>query len=66
MFLTINYPKIRHIDSKISILKFNINPIYLGLSEIYYHQSRLNFKVNTSKFIICDNINENGIRVSSR
>lgn len=66
MFLTVNYPKIRHIDSKISILKFNINPIYLELSEKFYHQRRLNLKVNTSKFIMCDNINENGIRVSSR
>jgi len=66
MFLTINYPKIKHVDSKVSIFKFNINPIYLELLEMYYHQSRLNFKVHISKFITCDNINENGIRVSSR
>jgi len=63
MFLTINYPKIKLIDSKIYILNFN--HIYLGLFEKFNQHSKLK-KVNTSKFITCDTINENGIRVSSR
>ena len=61
MFLTINHPKIKLLDSKIFILKCNINPIYLGLSERFYQPCRLNFEVFTSKFITCNHINENGI-----
>jgi hypothetical protein len=65
MFLTINYPKIKLIDSKIFILNYNINPIYLGLTQNFYQSSRLN-EVNTSQFITGDKISEYGIRVSSR
>jgi hypothetical protein len=67
MFFTINYPKLRYIDSKISISisKFIAIPTDLLFSEIYY-PSRLNFEKNSSKYITGDKINEIGIIVSSR